>query len=615
MKFICPNCKAKYQIADERVAGRSVKMKCRQCGHLIPISRADAVPTESAPAPAAEPEPPVQPQAPAANAPIAEAPKPAAAPPPPPAARSGPSIARPLGAKLPSRAAPLPRVTASSPGSAPSAAAKPPEKPAASAPLRVVPPSSASASASGAKPPEKPASVVARPLQVNRPQARPPPRSAPRAAPAPAKSPEGGPEPSEPEPIRPGSLARPEPSRPRAVEPRRPATVDQVAEKPAPARAHAAAPPRPGALAGAFAHALGGSAAAALDELKAPAEEWYIGINNVPVGPVHFGQIRGKAALGAITMNSLVWKDGLEEWQPLKHFPELAAIVEESVASARAAAVAWRPSQAEPAAAQAPVRIETVGEVSDPFALPRTPAVVAVAPTAAELEAAGIGRPRGTSPAAWFALVVALAFGLTAGWFLFGGQKKETVVQYVAVAASGGPALPQPAQPGSAVVAGDETASSSGKSARKTARAAGPGAVDKAPDQGESAGLKGLKGLQGLPASGPEGPSGGPARPAGGQQLDSAQVQRTVTRYTGSVKRSCWQPALDARDQDAPTSAKVSVSLQVAPSGSVQDVTTSGDPKGYRGLAACIASRVRGWQFPPASESTTVNVPFVFAAQ
>jgi hypothetical protein len=229
------------------------------------------------------------------------------------------------------------------------------------------------------------------------------------------------------------------------------------------------------------------------------------------------------------------------------------------------------------------------------------------------LEAAGISRPRTASAAAWFALVVALAFGLVAGWFLFGGQKKETVVKYVSVAASGGPALPQPTELGSAAVAADENAVSANKTDRKVAKAAGTGVVEKAAEPG--AGLKGLKGLQGLSTSGPEGPSGTAARSGGGQQLDSAQVQRTVTRYTGSVKRSCWQPALDARDQDAPTSAKVSVSLQVSPSGSVQDVTTSGDPKGYRGLANCIASRVRGWQFPASSGSTTVNVPFVFAAQ
>jgi TonB family protein len=81
------------------------------------------------------------------------------------------------------------------------------------------------------------------------------------------------------------------------------------------------------------------------------------------------------------------------------------------------------------------------------------------------------------------------------------------------------------------------------------------------------------------------------------------------------VKRSCWQPALDARDPNAPTSARVMLTITVGPTGSVQNVTTSGEPRGYPGLGSCIAGRVRAWQFPASGGTTTVNVPFVFAAQ
>ena len=38
MKFICENCKAKYQIGDDKIAGRSVRMKCRRCGHEIHVT-------------------------------------------------------------------------------------------------------------------------------------------------------------------------------------------------------------------------------------------------------------------------------------------------------------------------------------------------------------------------------------------------------------------------------------------------------------------------------------------------------------------------------------------------------------------------------------------------
>ena len=119
-------------------------------------------------------------------------------------------------------------------------------------------------------------------------------------------------------------------------------------------------------------------------------------------------------------------------------------------------------------------------------------------------------------------------------------------------------------------------------------------------------------GLSGLGSShGPDGPSGATV---GTGQIDGSQIQSTVARYVGSVKRACWQQALSSRTQDAPPSARVNVTIIVAPSGAVQSATTGGEPKGYPGLSQCIASRVRGWQFPPSGDTTTVNVPFVFEA-
>ena len=37
MKFLCDNCKAKYQIPDEKITGRTLRMKCRKCDHDIII--------------------------------------------------------------------------------------------------------------------------------------------------------------------------------------------------------------------------------------------------------------------------------------------------------------------------------------------------------------------------------------------------------------------------------------------------------------------------------------------------------------------------------------------------------------------------------------------------
>ncbi|MFW5875780.1 MAG: zinc-ribbon domain-containing protein, partial [Myxococcota bacterium] len=73
MKFLCHHCKSKYQIADEKVAGRTLKMKCRKCGHDI-IIRGD----EGASSKPAAPPPSAPPRKAAAGPP--PAPKPAAAP-------------------------------------------------------------------------------------------------------------------------------------------------------------------------------------------------------------------------------------------------------------------------------------------------------------------------------------------------------------------------------------------------------------------------------------------------------------------------------------------------------------------------------------------------------
>jgi len=61
MKFLCRNCKAKYQIADEKVAGRTLRMTCQQCGEPIvvrgPARQPSVVARPVAPAPIAVPAP------------------------------------------------------------------------------------------------------------------------------------------------------------------------------------------------------------------------------------------------------------------------------------------------------------------------------------------------------------------------------------------------------------------------------------------------------------------------------------------------------------------------------------------------------------------------------
>ena len=42
MRFVCESCRAQYMINDEKVGPKGVKVRCRKCGYVILVKRADA---------------------------------------------------------------------------------------------------------------------------------------------------------------------------------------------------------------------------------------------------------------------------------------------------------------------------------------------------------------------------------------------------------------------------------------------------------------------------------------------------------------------------------------------------------------------------------------------
>ncbi|WP_394829952.1 GYF domain-containing protein [Pendulispora albinea] len=113
-----------------------------------------------------------------------------------------------------------------------------------------------------------------------------------------------------------------------------------AAKKPAVPRAVITPPPTPseaslgsGALAGAFQKSIAKDDPALRDITGL--REWYVAINGVPVGPVRIAELRRKASLGAVTEDSLVWQEGMEEWRPVKAYSELLALVREAAQSGR----------------------------------------------------------------------------------------------------------------------------------------------------------------------------------------------------------------------------------------------------------------------------------------
>jgi predicted Zn finger-like uncharacterized protein len=653
MKFLCPNCKTKYQIAEEKVAGRSVKIECRNCGFLIRIAQ----PPQGAPA------------APAGGLGL---PRPGRISGDAPAGVSGraPPAASPVrdGAirSLAPRRAPLVHLSG-----------------------QPLPPPRAHSRRPVSDAQQGGASI--RPLP--RPRRADPSRAAPKTPPveaAPRSRTQSGPRTAVPRPAR-------QMERGVSAAPDEPTPVKRVSSEQLVSRASATGPEQPaaGALAGAFAKAVDRTPSTGPPSLAA-GHEWWVGINDTPNGPLKLSELRVKAALGVVGPSSLVWREGFEDWAPVNKFPELLAIVEEASPAPRlsrpsplpgsdllrrirapaalsdpfvaAARSADAPAPAEPG--QAPEAGSAAGspqaatgaarslDAAEPVS-PAGSTVEARASGAAQSDAApglgglsglsgpaaaarvgqaaslslphweaehipGLTRGRPIPAAAWVAVAAAILFGLALGFVMFGGSGAETVAQ--APEAQARPSDPKPRAASKSIPEPDAeeeeseeeepVAAANGSRARRARRKSATRSSSSGAKARSGSGLTGLQGLSAVKGGGPKATSKAAESSSGRSQgLDSDTLTRTVSRYKSSVSRSCWQPALDTRDRNAPSSARVSATIEVASSGKVRSVRTSGDPNGYRGLARCIESRVRGWRFPASGGKTTVNVPFVFTAQ
>jgi predicted Zn finger-like uncharacterized protein len=531
VKFLCEQCKAKYQIADEKVAGKTVRMKCRKCGHLIEV-RAAVTETSTA------------------------------APPPHPERQSG-----------------LP------------------------APVR------------------------------------------------PHRSSSGG-----------MAAAQPAENRPRGTPL---ATGFALGTKTAPRHERSG-----GALEGAFKNAVQredeGSAPFDMSDLS-PSDEWYVAINGVPVGPIRVAEVRRKAALGAVTEDSLVWQEGLDEWRPLRLCPELAASVREAMSrlsrppssemrsstppppptrsSARpsvASAGRIPPPRAPPAPLQrnnvVPImsRLATAERLDEPVqertsplqspqpphAQPVRPSVVPdpfAGPAAAQPAAPAPPAYRSVAPFAkksppWMALAMiaaAVAFGVTAGVMFMVRPASPTPAPSAAPTNAAPIAVaPVPSSIATPPANADfpEPMTTPPPAPVKGPVAVGaPKANSGAPagNPGRSLDLHSL--AQNTSNIAPVDEFGGDAPKAAGQCFSEGQVQQIIGLHQVGIRRACWE-----RNPTTKPTVNVGVSMTIGPDGSAQSVATTGDEPS---VSKCIENDVRGWRFPAMGCTQKTNFSFKFVRQ
>lgn len=618
MKFLCDNCKAKYQIGDDKVAGKTVRMKCRKCGHLIEVS---ANVTESSVAQKLTSAP-----APETNAKAAQTP---AAPQPAPSAAAKPKI-----------------------GAVPAAPRPPaPSAPRAGKPAPTQPSQTSAAASKGRFDDDEMTSVMQAPSE-----SRPSGPSNPRPA---AGRPAAGSRPSSLS-ARAGAFAAKSGS----------ATVSSIVRSNKSATAQSAAVAEAPAhienpvtgVAGAFVQALSAEptpAPASGPSLATASDDWYVGIAGVPVGPIRLADLREKAQSGQVDGESLVWREGFDEWQPLRTFPELLELVTEAQAHrsssmgnrrhtspsrapsrpppAAAAGVsmfdpaaspvaapgsAFSPHATAPAASATSTPSTTGGAAARPgdlslFSPAGAPVAAPAAAPSSDVErapnASTIAAPdsvvldrtkrRNIHPMAYAVIGMASVFGGVAAWALFFRETPvPTVVVHAPTATAQsqelGPSLPPPPPVDSlptttATAVAGKAPASGGAPTRATAAA---------PTAEPGGGYT------------PHTVATPPPEPPASGQLTPAQIQSVVSANQPLIKRQCWQPALDSSGGGA-TSARVNANIVIGPSGAVESASARGAERDFPGLSSCIAARVKKMKFPPSGGSQPVSIPFVFAGQ
>lgn len=553
MKFTCDSCHARYQIPDEKVAGRRLRYTCRKCSNVLVLDGSaivldvgtfDVSPSIGDPPETTAPltiPPSAFPAAGAVTAPVATAPAAAAR--------------TPKTASVPEPAPkPIPRPVLSGPGlRATSAAAKPLASDASSPVVATASPTTsveAPASTSSATPPRASA---------------PPPRA---SVPPPRAS--VPPRPSSPPPAR-ASVPPPLPP----AEPETPV------------------------------------AAPALPELPI----WHVAIRGTPVGPLRLREVAARAELGDVTQRSLAWCEGQTDWLPIAEIAELAAIVPTTAAPltpaidapAASAAPALRPSPASRAAATTSPRTSYPPEPEpEPEPWPRA------APSPQERSKVPLLLGLFGIAALITGIALYLGYGSDGG-----STSDRGVSANASPSTSSAPTNADPGALSNTAIedVGDDTylaelagVSDAGARTRVEARDVRPREDDRPlPMPTATTSTTGTPRTDGTSDSFETHVATTP-RPAATGPLEAAQIS-AVVRANRSRAQRCYERA--ATMSGSAPDVRLSVTIRIATSGTVSDVDIQGNDFG--GVIACVQRIVSSWQFPASTTGGQTTFSLVFA--
>lgn len=454
--------------------------------------------------------------------------------------------------------------------------------------------------------------------------------------------------------------------------------------------------PPPGALGADFQRQVAGGASLTPD--TGGLDEWHVAINDIPVGPMGRQEVARKISMGAVGPDSLAWREGLDDWLPVRHIAELAVLCKGPPAPASTpqpgAIPAAAPAPVPPAVAPPAVAPPAVAPPPPMAAAPQAPlpSAAAAAPqavpsamappvqpapfdpaaragaaplggrhgaNAAEApaeapavpisesiasqprpytnEGDGLGRAPKTSLSAaqMFLLVCGGAFILTMGALLGARLVPQQSAVAPTATAPQPTVVPDPTVKVSAepeAIAGntieldlqeiDGEAEQKAAAKRKASSRASKSSSGSAEDTGSAAVSAKAKQLtaaekaklarmgRGLNHSATDilkGSRTGNTASGGKGKLTAKQLSRVVSKGKRSLQR-CYEAALRGSGSDE--AVRMDIELTVSSSGNVSRVSTRG--KGLPGMNKCITRTVRMWRFPASAKSTVTKFPLVF---
>lgn len=374
----------------------------------------------------------------------------------------------------------------------------------------------------------------------------------------------------------------------------------------------------------------------------ASAQQWHVAIQDSPVGPLRREDVAARIADGSLDGESLAWRDGMEDWQPVREIPELARLLSGRPSAAAPPPPPSSPGFPSPTAEPTPQPSPPAAPLPPPASAPVPPTASAPAPAPAGFAAhepsspASLpdfeetrrgGRQRGPSWGMMFMMVAGGAFimmvGIVLGVQLSSSPKDTEGPSEPAAAAekhdepsadSEQTATPEveleldDMQPEPQDEAKAEDAREAESERARRARSRGTGRrKEKQLSAEERDMLARMGGRSGAANIESDGEREGSGSGRGGTGLSAAQLRKVVTKGRPSLQR-CYETAL--RGTPSNETIRMDIQITIGTSGKVTRVNARG--QGLPGLDRCLERIVRRWVFPSAGDTTRTSFPVVF---